>query len=90
VAAGRCAGCTKVAPVPAIRIHVVDCPAWQKLYAADPARALEPVAEYQRWLDEDKDDERDQHRERAVAETAERRAAGTVRFAKPKDILDDD
>jgi hypothetical protein len=65
------------------------CPEYKELYRSDRARALDPAAEYQRWLDQDKAAERDDRRAAAVVLVDERRAAGAARFARPRDILAD-
>lgn len=72
-----------------MRKHVVDCPDWLGL---PPARQLEPEAEYRRWLEQDRDAERDQRREQVIAATESARAASSARFARSSDLdaeLDD-
>lgn len=69
-----------------MRSHVRQCEQWQALYASDPGRALDPVAEYQRWLAEDRDDERVTRREDAVADAQQRRAAQQDRFSHSQDL----
>jgi hypothetical protein len=80
---GRCAGCGKTGqPKPVLR-HVAECPDW---LALPPERQLDPEAEYRRWLEQDRGDERDQRRERAIeASTAARQAVG-ARFARSRDL----
>lgn len=79
----RCAGCGKTGQPKPVSRHVVECPDW---LALTPARQLDPEAEYRRWLEQDRGDERDARRERAIeASTAARVAAGG-RFAVSRDL----
>jgi hypothetical protein len=86
---GRCAGCGETGSVPRVARHVFRCDKWAALFRHDPALALDPEAEYQRWLAEDKDDEREQRREVVAVQTETRRAAGLTRF-RTRDILADE
>lgn len=73
--AGRCAGCGETSKSASeIREHTRYCPDYRALYARDPAAALDPEAEYQRWVSEDRGAERAGRREDAVAEADRRRA----------------
>lgn len=80
---GRCAGCGKTGqPKPVLR-HVTECPAWLALL---PARQLDPEAEYRRWLEQDRGDERDRRRERAIEASTAARQAVSGRFARSRDL----
>ena len=49
-ARGRCAGCGRTGPHKAVLVHVLQpCPDWVALYRRDPAAALDPGTEYERW-----------------------------------------
>jgi len=51
---GRCAGCGKTSgSARVINAHVLECPEYKELYKTNPAAALSPQAEQQRWLTED-------------------------------------
>lgn len=89
MALGRCAGCGKTGSACKIKDHCVQCPRWLLLFQQDPARALDPAAEYIRWRDEDKNTERTERREQVVVTTDASRAASLARFATPPDILAD-
>lgn len=90
MSAGRCAGCGKVSQsCKVIKNHIIGCPDWKALYLRDPARALEPEAEYRRWQDEDVDAEREDRKAQASAEAAQQRAAMADRFRTPPDPLEE-
>jgi hypothetical protein len=80
MSAGRCAGCGKTGQ---LRTHVTECELW---LALPPARQLGPEAEYRRWLDQDRDTERDARRDRAIEATTAAHAAVGARFAKSRDL----
>lgn len=88
MATGRCAGegCGKTGPEKAMLRHIRECPKWQAVYAEDPARALDPVAEYVRWQSEDQAADRDARRQEAVTRTDGQRAAMHKRFSRSTDI----
>ena len=56
MSAGRCAGCRKTGQPAPLRTHVTECAAW---LALPPDRQLDPEAEYRRWIEQDRDTERD-------------------------------
>lgn len=69
-------------------MHVVACPDWASLYRKDPAAALEPAEEYDRWVREDQQREKQADLDRRVADTLDRRASMLGRF-RTVDILED-
>jgi hypothetical protein len=83
MSAGRCAGCGKAGVQKVMRTHVTECPDW---LALPPSRQLAPEAEYRRWLDQDRDGERDARRDRAIEATTAAHAAVGARFAKSRDL----
>lgn len=85
---GRCAGCTETGSLKNLVVHVVACPDWAELYRKDPAAALGPAEEYDRWLREDRDREKQADLEGRIADTLDRRAAMLRRF-RTVDILED-
>lgn len=88
--AARCAGCGKTDKSAQVIVeHIRYCPDYAALYARDPAAALDPVAEYRRWVAEDRADERVQHREDVIAVSEGRRDAQREMLSAP-DILGDD
>ncbi len=80
---GRCAGCQKTGQPKPMRSHVVECPAW---LALPRERQLDPEAEYRRWQDEDREDERDARRERAINANMTARQVVSARFARSRDL----
>ena len=85
---GRCAGCGETADLSATRRHIVSCSKWAALYQRDPAHALSPEDEYERWVREDRDGERETRRTQAMADTDDRKAQSVQRF-KVRDPLED-
>jgi hypothetical protein len=83
VSAARCAGCGTTGQPKPVGRHVVECPAW---LALPPARQLDPEAEYRRWLEQDREDERDARRERAIEANIAARVAVSGRFARSRDL----
>ena len=79
----RCAGCGKTGQPKPVSRHVTECPDW---LALPPGRQLDPEAEYRRWLEQDRDGERDQRRERAIEASTAARAAVSGRFACSRDL----
>jgi hypothetical protein len=79
----RCAGCGKTGQPRPLRTHVTECGDW---LALPPARQLDPEAEYRRWQAEDREDERDARRERAIEASTAARAAVSARFAVSRDL----
>lgn len=51
---GRCAGCGRTGPAREVTAHLPQCAQWAALYLEDPARALGPEEELERWQREDK------------------------------------
>lgn len=84
---GRCAGCGQTGPAKVIRAHAVRCKKFASLFRADPARALEPEPEYERWRAEDAGAEKDAARQSQVGRTDDARAAMAERF-RTKDPLE--
>ena len=79
---GRCAGCGYTDSARKVSLHIMTpCPRWVALWAEDPALALDPEAEYERWAREDRQAEKDQAREEKVAATNAARDAMADRFA---------
>lgn len=88
--AARCGGCGKTDKSAAVIMeHIRYCPDYAALFARDPAAALDPVSEYQRWAAEDRADERAAHREDAIATADVRRDEQRSTLSAP-DILEDD
>jgi hypothetical protein len=83
VSVARCAGCGTTGQPKPMRTHVTECDPW---LALPPSRQLDPEAEYRRWQEQDREDERDQRRERAIADNTAARAASGVRFAASRDL----
>lgn len=77
---GRCAGCEETGDLPAIRRHIISCPKWAVLYQHNPARALSPEDEHERWVRDDRDEEREARRVQAMADTDDRKAKSVQRF----------
>lgn len=75
-------------PLRDLIVHVVGCPDWAALYRKDPAAALEPAEEYDRWAREDQRREKQADLDRRVADTLDRRASMLQRF-RTADILED-
>lgn len=89
MAQGRCAGCGRTGECRAVQEHVMECPDWLRLYREDSARALPPAQELERWKAGDQQAERIVRLDTQIQATDDRRAAGTARFARRKDPLDD-
>lgn len=88
---GRCAGCGDSGPHRKISAHVMSCVKYQELYAADPAKALQPLEEFARWEREDKVCGHEARKERIVAArtaTLKLQAARLARFDHLPDILE--
>lgn len=80
-AQGRCAGCHAQDELKAAEWHVLCCEKWAALYRSDPAAALSPAEEYDRWRREDRSGERAADLQRRVVDTQAERAASVARFA---------
>jgi hypothetical protein len=87
VSIGRCAGCGSTGPDKNLRAHVRSCSDFAELYRRDPALAMDPVPEYQRWQRDSRPAERVAGRHAAIDDEEARRAAMHRRFATPPDIL---
>ena len=85
---GRCSGCGEVGSPCRVRAHIMDCDKWQVLYRTDPAKALDPVADYALWKAGGKKAARAAELDLVIAETERRRTAMHDRFARPADILE--
>jgi hypothetical protein len=83
-----CSGCKKAGPLKKIAAHVITCPAWAALYRRDPAAALSPAGEYERWREQDRGAEHQADLARRVSDTQGARAASVARF-KVADPLED-
>jgi hypothetical protein len=88
-APGRCAGCGETGPERAVAGHAVRCPEFAALHRLDPARALPPAAEHQRWLAEERPGQKAAQHDAKVADTESRRAQMAERF-RTRDFLEDE
>lgn len=87
---GRCAGCGLTEKnADEVREHTRYCPSFAVLFAADPGRALDPEAEYIRWVEFDRAGVRSDRRDAHVTEADRRRAEQRDRWRTPPDILGD-
>jgi hypothetical protein len=85
---GRCAGCGHLRRNSlAVREHTRYCPQFAALHAEHPEQALEPEAEFTRWVAEQRSGERAARRDAAVTEADRRRAEQKERWKTPPDIL---
>jgi hypothetical protein len=87
-AQGRCAGCKVTGELPAVTWHVLSCHDWAALYLKDPAAALPPAQEYERWRRDDRAGEHRAGLEGRIADTQAQQAASVARF-KVADPLED-
>lgn len=86
---GRCAGCGLTdRDADKTREHVRYCPAYKALHDQSPERALDPEAEYERWIQLERGIAREGRKVAAVHEVERRRAEQTGRWATPPDILE--
>ena len=88
MAAGRCAGCGDTGPERSVIVHTQTCAKFAELVRTEPSRALDPVAEHERWQVEDKPAERERRLRDKVADTDARRAVQAGRFAT-RNLLED-
>jgi hypothetical protein len=88
VSNGRCAGCRRSGELKSIRWHVVICPEWARLYRDDPAAALDPEAEFERWRRADRPAERDADLQVRIADTEARRERSVARFRRTDPLED--
>jgi len=91
---GRCAGCGFSAPHTKVKIHVLACPVYVRLFHEDPHRCLDPLAEYERFkTSEDTPEARAVQRDLRLAarfvELSSAEARQTNRWRTPPDILAD-
>ena len=85
---GRCAGCGLVNRNSAVvREHVRYCPEFLNLFLTAPERALEPEDEFARYRDEDRQADRQKHKDDAISEADRRRAEQAARWETPPDLL---
>lgn len=95
MAQGRCAGCGKTGQsCKGMKNHILECPAYVKLYKSDPSKALMPEQEFERWQREENSEEaraaaRDVRLAAKFAELDSKRDAQSERWAQPPDLLDD-
>jgi hypothetical protein len=87
-AQGRCAGCQEAGELKAVTWHVRWCEKWALLYRADPAAALMPAEEYERWVREERPAEHTADLQRRVADTVSQRERSVNRFRKPDPLED--
>ncbi len=85
---GRCAGCRETGELKRIVCHVLTCPKWALLYRQDPAAALAPAQEHERWVRDERPAEHAADLRRRIADTQGRRAASVARFKKPDPLED--
>ena len=85
---GRCAGCQETGELRKIDHHVLTCAKWAALYRADPAAALMPAQEHERWAREERPGEHQADLARRVSDTQARRRASVARF-RTADPLED-
>jgi hypothetical protein len=71
-------------------VHTLDCPEYQALYARSPEMVLEPGEEYARWMSGGRADERAVRREAAVVANEEWRNRQAGRFARSRDLTEED
>lgn len=94
MAQGRCAGCGKTdGSAKALNKHILQCPDYIALYKVDPARALTPEAEWERWQAEENNPEareaaREERIATRIAESVAKLDKQHSRWATPPDILD--
>lgn len=72
-----------------VREHTRYCPDFAVLFAEHLERALDPEAEYVRWVEFDRAEMRSGRRDAHVAEADGRRAAQRERWRTPPDILEE-
>lgn len=85
---GRCPGCQETGELKKIVFHVMTCPKWAALYRADPAAALAPAQEYERWATEERAGEQRADLDRRIDDTQARRARSVARFQKADPLED--
>lgn len=93
MAAGRCSGCGRTGSLRKISQHVVDCIDYQELFERDPAKALDPAVEHERFRAEECNPEARAHQrgerlQPRFAEINRQQSASAARWATPPDILD--
>jgi hypothetical protein len=95
MAKGRCAGCGKTdSSCKVMDSHVVTCPDFIRVYRENPAKALNPREEFDRWNAEENSPEaraeaKDLRLTARFAALDQRRMEQSERWQKPKDPLDD-
>lgn len=92
--AGRCAGCAYTDSTRKVAAHLLTCERYIALYHADPARALDPDAEYRRHRAAEssiaaRTGRRDARLRSRYRQIAVQYAQQTDRWKTPADILDD-
>jgi hypothetical protein len=85
---GRCAGCGEDGELRRVQAHVLKCERWAALFLTSPELALPPDKEYERWVSQDRQGERDQRRESLIADTDARKGREADRF-RHRDPLED-
>lgn len=83
---GRCEGCGRTGSPCKIKTHAVECADYLALPFPDQ---LDPEASYARWVAEGKPAERQQRRQDLADREVVLRSAQDLRWATPKDILED-
>jgi hypothetical protein len=95
MAKGKCAGCgVQKNSSKIMNQHIVVCEKYLEIYKIDPSRALSPEAEFLRYQNEDNNEEakaerKDKRLSSIFEEIDTKREAQTLRWKKPKSILDD-
>lgn len=87
---GRCAGCGQIDKnADVTREHTRYCRQFGQLYRLAPERALDPEAEYARWVEFDRAEMRSGRRDAHVTEADRRRAEQKARWRTPPDPLEE-
>jgi hypothetical protein len=92
--AGRCSGCGLNDSARKVALHVLTCSRYLDLFRQDPARCLDPAAEYERYRTEELNPEaraerRDVRLRDRFAELDRQQAVQADRWRTPPDLLDD-
>lgn len=86
MASGRCAGCGRSGPSGKIYAHVTEC---SPFLALPYAGQTDPVEAYEAWQAEGKAEAREVRKVALSDREVELRSAADVRWAKPRDLLED-
>jgi hypothetical protein len=93
MAAGRCSGCGRTGSLRKINLHIVHCQSYVELYAQDPSRCLDPVAEWRRHRRQNdtpmaRAEQRGQRLSVRFAEINRQQQASASRWLRPPDLLE--